>query len=244
MTPSKRSKGPAPRRAARSPTARRPPSPPRTAATFIDEIIAGIPGFTARQDLRLEDCGPWDPAEEDWGEPEDRLSDWTEALVASGPRPAFQMEVVTPGADPDDVHDDPIVRAADMRQGGDLAGARRLLVRMLDADPRCLDAHAHLGNFAFDSNVRVALSHYLQGVAIGDRALGPAFGGVLPWGLVDNRPFLRCLHGYGLCLWRLGLAEEAARVFARLLWLNPHDNQGIRFLLDDMRDGHPWRADA
>lgn len=28
------------------------------------------------------------------------------------------------------------------------------------------------------------------------RLLPPAFNGVLPWGLVDNRPYLRCLHGF------------------------------------------------
>jgi hypothetical protein len=27
------------------------------------------------------------------------------------------------------------------------------------------------------------------------------FDGVLPWGQIDNRPFLRCMHGFGLCLW-------------------------------------------
>jgi hypothetical protein len=34
-----------------------------------------------------------------------------------------------------------------------------------------------------------------------------------------------------LSLWRLGKSEEAREVFNRMLWLNPLDNQGIRFLL-------------
>ena len=46
--------------------------------------------------------------------------------------------------------------------------------------------------------------HYEAGVRIGELSLGDEFDGVLSWGLIDNRPFLRCLHGYGLCLWRLG----------------------------------------
>jgi hypothetical protein len=244
VTPPKKRKGPSPRRSGRSAASSRPATTPRTAATFIDEIIAGIPISAGRGNLRLEDRGPWDPAEEDWGEGEEGLPDWTQALVASGPRPMFEMEIVTPGDSADPYGDGPILLALEMRQRGDLAGARKLLVRMLEADPRCLDAHAHLGNFAFDGNVRVAISHYLQGVAIGERALGPTFGGVLPWGFIENRPFLRCLHGYGLCLWRLGLDEEAARVFARMLWLNPRDNQGARLLLDDLRQGQSWRADS
>ena len=54
---------------------------------------------------------------------------------------------------------------------------------------------------------------------------------------LDNRPFLRCLHGYGLCLWRLGLVDEALDVFDWMLWLNPTDNQGARFLRADLRAG-------
>ena len=56
----------------------------------------------------------------------------------------------------------------------------------------------------------------------------------------DNRPFLRCMHGFGLCLWRLGRFEEAERVFDRMLWLNPSDNQGVRFLIDEVRSKTAW----
>jgi hypothetical protein len=62
----------------------------------------------------------------------------------------------------------------------------------------------------------------------------------LPWGYLDNRPFLRCLHGYGLCLWRGARFDEAGRVFDRMLWFNPTDNQGVRFLIDEVRARTPW----
>ena len=63
---------------------------------------------------------------------------------------------------------------------------------------------------------------------------------MLPWGLIDNRPFLRCLHGFGLCLWHLERFEEAGRIFDRMLWLNPSDNQGVRFLVDRVRAKNTW----
>jgi hypothetical protein len=66
---------------------------------------------------------------------------------------------------------------------------------------------------------------------------------VLAWGLIDNRPFLRCMQGYGLCLWRLERWDEAEHVFERMLWLNPSDNQGIRGLLPLVRDREPWVDD-
>jgi hypothetical protein len=114
-------------------------------------------------------------------------------------------------------------------------------MQLCQADLRCLDAHAHLGNLVFEHTPREAVRHFEVGVRIGELSLGPRFDGLLPWGLIDNRPFLRCLHGFGLCFWRLGRFEEAGRVFERMLWLNPTDNQGVRFLIDDVRAGRDWR---
>jgi hypothetical protein len=45
------------------------------------------------------------------------------------------------------------------------------------------------------------------------------------------------MHGYGLCLPRLGRIEEAEKIFTRMLWFNPSDNQGLRFLLAEIKDG-------
>ena len=190
--------------------------------------------------LRLESCGTWDPAEEYWGEEGDAIDEWAQPIIAHGPRPEFEMEQVLPGADPSDPDLDPIIESNDLKDADDGAGARRILMALLEADLRCLDAHAHLGNLEFDSWPREALRHYEVGVRIGELSLGRDFTGVLGWGLVDNRPFLRCMKGYGLCLWRLGRASDAARVFDPMLWLNPGDNQGIRFLLPAVRDGKSW----
>src|SRR5262249_50225876 len=110
----------------------------------------------------------------------------------------------------------------------------------LETDLRCLDAHAHLGNLVFDHHPADALRHYEVGVHIGDLSLGDGFASVLRWGCIDNRPFLRCLHGYGLCLWRLERWDEARRAFDRMLWLNPSDNQGIRFLLPPVHARRRW----
>lgn len=70
------------------------------------------------------------------------------------------------------------------------------------------------------------------------------FNGVLKWGFIDNRPYLRCLQGYGLSLWRLGNFKEARYIFNRLLWLNPTDNKGIRFIIPEVEAGIEWRDDV
>jgi hypothetical protein len=193
--------------------------------------------------LQLGGEWPWDPAEEYWGEEGEPLPEWAEPIVAYGPRRSYEMEQVLPGEDPDDLDSDPIIAASQLNQAGDRDVAQRLLVDALATDLRCLDAYAHLGNFAFD-RPQDAIRYYETGVRIGQLSLPEGFDGLLPWGRIDNRPFLRCLHGYGLCLWRVGRSDQAAAVFERMLWLNPADNQGVRGLLPAVRSGEPWQADA
>ena len=84
------------------------------------------------------------------------------------------------------------------------------------------------------------MKHYEIGMRIGELSLGAGFDAVLPWSWIDNRPFLRCMHGYGPCLWCLGKTSEAAAVFERMLWLNPSDNQGERSNLHWIREGRAW----
>ncbi len=190
--------------------------------------------------LGLEDMGTWDPAEEYWGEVGEPLEEWVKPIVARGPRAEFRMEQVLPGQDPEDPLMDPILEASELQAAGDPVEAEKILMDMLTVDLRCVDAHAHLGNFAFDHRPEVALRHHEVGMRIGELSLDADFGGVLRWGWIDNRPFLRCLHGYGLCLWRLGRSQEAAAVFERMLWLSPSDNQGVRFLIGPARSGESW----
>jgi hypothetical protein len=190
--------------------------------------------------LGLEDMGTWDPNEEYWGEEGEPIEEWAKPIIAHGRRPMFEMEQVLPGEDPDDPFNDPITRSNDLKDAGKRAEAIKILMELCKADLRCLDAHSHLGNVVFDHRPQDAIRHYEVGLRIGELSLGNDFNGVLPWGHIDNRPFLRCMHGYGLCLWRLGRFNEAERVYHRMLWLNPSDNQGVRFLIDEVKAKTAW----
>ena len=194
--------------------------------------------------LRLENLGMWDPKEHYWGEEDEPIEDWAKPIIARGPRPEFEMKQVMPGADPDDPVSDPIIESNGLKAAGDLTGAERVLMELCESDLRCLDAHSHLGTLFLDSRPENAIRHYEVGMRIGQLSLGDDFSGVLQWGFIDNRPFLRCMHGYGLCLWRLRRFEEAERVFDGMLWLNPSDNQGVRFLIEEIRKGAAWQEGA
>ena len=195
--------------------------------------------------LGLTDMGVWDPRQEYWGEPDEPIEDWAKPIIAFGPRRQFEMEQILPGAglDIDDPFSDPIADSNTLKEGGDYKGSRRILMDLCQTDLRCLDAHAHLGNLLFDSFPEQAIRHYEAGVRIGELSLGESFDGLLPWGHIDNRPFLRCLNGYGLCLWRLEHRDEALQVFKRLLWLSPSDNLGARFLIEPIQAGEKWKED-
>ena len=73
-----------------------------------------------------------------------------------------------PGADPGDPFSDPITESNDRKDGGDAEGAFRILMDLCHADLRCLDAHAHLGNLAFDAWPKIAVRHYEVGFRIGE----------------------------------------------------------------------------
>jgi hypothetical protein len=205
-------------------------------ATRLDAKAIGL------TPLRLEPFGDWDPADEYWGEPGDPVEAWAKKIIKRGRRPRFEMEQVIPGEDPDDCSD-PIIESNEKKDAGDFSGAYDILMSLCRADLRCLDAHAHLGNLSFDTRPKDAIRHYEVGVRIGELSLPADFDGVLPWGMIDNRPFLRCLKGYALCLWRLGRFEESLAVCERMLWLNPSDNQGVRCVIDDVRKRRAWRPD-
>jgi hypothetical protein len=191
--------------------------------------------------LTLHDHREWNPREHYWGEESEPIEDWAKPIIAHGKRPMFELEQVVPGADPEDFESHPIVQAAELRNAGDLDGSYDLLMNVLAKDLRCIDAHAHLGNLEFRHRPKHALQHYEMGTAIGTLTLGKSFDGVLPWGLIDNRPFLRCMHGAGLCAWRLGDVAAAKAVFSKMLWLNPSDNQGARFCLAAIKAGQTWQ---
>ncbi|MDB3935689.1 hypothetical protein N9383_03090, partial [Granulosicoccus sp.] len=141
----------------------------------------------------------------------------------NGTQMVFEMQQILPCKDPDDLEYDPIILVNELREIEQFEEARSLLARLLETDLRCLDAYAHLGSMCFDREVHRALQHFELGMRIGQLGINDSFDGLLPWFKLDNRPFLRCLNGYGLCLWRLEKWDEAQMTFQTLLDLDSYD---------------------
>jgi tetratricopeptide (TPR) repeat protein len=110
-------------------------------------------------------------------------------------------------------------------------GRRRIQLarKALDLSADCADAYVILAEHAGD--LGRARDHYAQGVAAGERALGPrAFAEEAGhfWGLITTRPYMRARFGLAQCLEALRQTDEAIGHYRELLHLNPNDNQGVR----------------
>ena len=167
------------------------------------------------------------------------IRDLYESLFREKEYTQYEMDSIIPGYDYEDMDSDPICIAIDLKNERNKSEAIDILLKLLEKDFRCIDAYSHLGNFHMpdDENspfIDFAIDYYKAGVEMGEFFLGENFEGQLPLGMIDNRPFLRSLHGYGLCLMRSGKKEEALAVFKRILKFSPMDNLEVRFLITNV----------
>lgn len=194
--------------------------------------------------LGLRSMGVWDPANQYWGEPGEDPHPLIAEIIAAGARPEFEMEQVIPGVEDDDWDLDPVADAAELHRAGADREASRILKGLVAVDERCIDAWVHLGNIAFDDKgPKPATELYDRAVAIGEQSLPDGFFGVLPWGLIDNRPLLRALHGLGLCAWRQRRWDDAEEVFVSRVWLEGAGTWDALSCLELVRARRQWSRD-
>ena len=129
----------------------------------------------------------------------------------------------------------PLEKAQDLVfQAFDARGRRRIQLarKALELSADCADAYVLLAEQA--ASPEAARDLYAQGVAAGERALGPETfedeAGHF-WGTVKSRPYMRARLGLAQCLEDLGHVDEAIGHYQELLRLNPNDNQGVRDIL-------------
>ena len=135
----------------------------------------------------------------------------------------------------------------DERDSGRLSVARYTgaLKSLVEKYPTFIDAYSHLGFALFDQgNWKLALDTCRQGYSIGESAIPPEFDGMIEWGWLENRPFLRAAQGIVLSYKKLGHRREAVALMEQLLRWNPNDNQGFRFVIgsDYLRSGNNTKA--
>jgi len=129
----------------------------------------------------------------------------------------------------------PLEKAQDvMYRAFEARGRRRIQLarKALELSPDCADAYVALAEDTYAPDA--ACAFYEQGVAAGERALGPdvfAQEAGRFWGIVSTRPYMRARFGLAQSLEGLGRRDEAIEHYRELLRLNPGDNQGVRYVL-------------
>jgi tetratricopeptide (TPR) repeat protein len=125
--------------------------------------------------------------------------------------------------------------ALETLRSGHYEKAASLLRDFIKRFPYHIDSYHHLGIIETDlGHPGRALKYFEMGYRIGLLSIPGNFAGRLPWMHLENRPFLRAAHGYGLALERERRHLEAVDVYEQILSLNPNDNQGIRCLLPSL----------
>ena len=87
---------------------------------------------------------------------------------------------------------EPFQSAMELLRAGRSHEARRALRDFVAVHPLHIDSYHHLGNIAWGSGrLTQALKYYEMAYRIGRLTVPAGFSGRLPWGIIENRPFLR-----------------------------------------------------
>ena len=114
---------------------------------------------------------------------------------------------------------------------GDRRSALKLFRAALKVDPQHADAHNHIGIVSLESRkLKDAERHFRAAIEGGQRHLEYE-GAMVPWAVIENRPYLRGLANLALVLAEQKKWSEALAIHRQMPKLNPGDNQGVRFLI-------------
>lgn len=113
-----------------------------------------------------------------------------------------------------------------------VSDGKKLVEKAMKLDPDHPDIYVYLAEI--EPDIDKALSFYKIGVEAGEKSLGKNMfiddKGHF-WGIFETRPYMRARAGFADCLQAIGEKDQAIKHYQEMLELNPHDNQGIRYLL-------------
>ena len=119
------------------------------------------------------------------------------------------------------------------RRTGDLLV---LAMRAIRHDPGCIEARLTLAEQSRDSETRQR--HLTKAVETGELLWTPVAerlgDGMTWWGFSGTRPYMRAVAALGHAHLDAGNETATRTCFERLLAMSPNDNQGIRYLVQEL----------
>jgi len=111
--------------------------------------------------------------------------------------------------------------------------AKKYFERAIKLDPDLADAYNGLAGVAISKgNFGAAEESYRKAYEKAKASLGTEDKKAFAWwGELETRPYMRARHGLGLLYLETKRYEDAIGEFKGLLWRNPNDNQGVRYLI-------------
>ncbi len=109
------------------------------------------------------------------------------------------------------------------------AKAKKKIEKALELDPDCIEAYEYLS--VCESSLELESIFLEKGIAIGRRLFFEEnfeyYKGKF-WGILETRPFMRCLQLYSEILYLKNKKKECIDILEEMIELNPNDNQGVR----------------
>ncbi|MFP4364989.1 MAG: tetratricopeptide repeat protein [Spirochaetia bacterium] len=202
-----------------------------TESTFILENI-DVPGH----EYTVE--GLWDPRGSFGDEAEELFPDY----LAEGLREEYMFKNYSGYGFYED-GEDPFSDAIEAP-----TGKKRydILAKLWEDYPECIDALVHIGESYMESSgdwLQNALNCFITSIHIAEKNLPKDFDGVMLWECLENRPYLRALHGLCLTYWRMKEFDKAQKTARKMLRICPGDNIGVRFIIDPIAEHQEWREE-
>lgn len=113
--------------------------------------------------------------------------------------------------------------------------SKELLNRIILKDPLFHEAYLLLSSlYATEENFEEAKSTLKKGINIWESRIPEDFKGEIPWGILENRPYLTLLYKLSDLADIIGNTDESIQIAEKLLKYNPNDNQGVRWFVGNL----------
>ncbi len=120
---------------------------------------------------------------------------------------------------------------------GEIKMAKMLLGKAIEIDEDFVAAYVGMTAVAKEEGDRKKEKEYANLAFERTRKIFPEWPEEMPWGILENRQYLRAICDQA-CIYHLeGNFQEAEKLYRLLLKLNPSDNQGVRYLIAGMFAG-------